>query len=162
MSHLLDEKDIKELRLQCRMGIILPALLFIIINVATVLFFVVQKMEIESSAIFLSLIGSALLTGLLSYLMNRKYWSDIKNCVKTYEIKTISGKEIKNDYEAGSGAIDGNMNAFYRYDLIIENTRYRVERELFENCVPGDEVVFFYGPKSRLMLQIELKKNIEL
>jgi len=49
------------------------------------------------------------------------------------------------------------MKEFTRYDLIIDNTKYRTDKELFDKCSVGDEVLFFYAPKSNYLLSIEKK-----
>ena len=96
--------------------------------------------------------------------MMNKYITDINNNEKTLEVKIIQTKELKKDYEAGSGgrlSIDGNMKAFNRYDIIIDNTRYRINEAFFEACREGDEVIFHIAPKSKHRLKIVLNKGTE-
>lgn len=147
MKASLTKKDLKELRYQCRMGYILPFMFFLISSIITM-------GDIKYISILL------VVAFLISYLMNHKYYSDISNNVKTSETKCISQKEFKTDYEAGSGNMstlphNDEMKAFIRYDLIIDHTRYRVEKNLFESCKEGDEVLFYYAPKSKYLLGIE-------
>jgi hypothetical protein len=99
----------------------------------------------------------------LCHLMNKKYYSDIRNNEKLSEKKIIQRKIDKTDYEAGSGNMttlphNNPMKEFTRYDLIIDNIKYRIDKELFDNCNDGDEVLFYYAPKSKYLLSIE-KKN---
>lgn len=164
MKHLLTNKDIKDLKYQCRMGIILPFLLLTILILVIFAIVYVKKIEFSNIIVLISIASSVIISIFLNIFMNRKYISDIKNGEKNYEVKIIQSKEKTKDTEAGSATIciKQKMNEFYRYDLIIENTRYRVEKELFESCENGDEIVFFTAPKSKYLLQIELKKNIRL
>jgi hypothetical protein len=164
MRHLLTDKDIKDLKYQCRMGIILPFLLLTISStiIASIVF--VNKIDFLNIIAIFSFAAALTTSLLLNIFMNRKYISDIKNGEKTYEVKIIQLKEKTKDFEAGSATIyiGQEMNEFYRYDLIIENTRYRVDKELFENCENGEEIVFFTAPKSKYLLQMELKKYTRL
>ncbi len=72
--------------------------------------------------------------------------------------------QVKKDYEAGSGgrlSSNGDMKAFNRYDIIIDNTRYRINEAFFEACHEGDEVIFHIAPKSKHRLKIVLNKDTE-
>ena len=92
--------------------------------------------------------------------MNRKYYQDIQNNQKVAVLKTLQRKTSKRDFEAGSGNMttlphNNPMNEFIRYDFIIDNTIYRVKKELFESCSDGDQVYFYIAPKSKFHLSIE-------
>jgi hypothetical protein len=166
MGIQLTEKDIKGLRYQCRMGYVLPAMIFIL---STFILGVIYELNFNTKTVGLNLeIGlliafvSLILALLISFQMNKKYYSDIRNNIKVYEKKIIQKKTYKKDYEAGSGNMtslphNNPMNEFIRYDLIIENTTYRVDKELFDKCSDEDEVLFFYAPKSKYLLSIEKK-----
>ncbi len=106
-------------------------------------------------------IYSLVVSVLLSYRMNYKYYIDIRNKEKIQEVKIIQKKETKKDWEAGSGTlyIGQEMNGFESMSIIVDNYRYRVNKEIYMNCKKGDEIFFNYGPKSKYMLGIELKKN---
>jgi len=164
MRHSLTDKDIKDLKYQCRMGVILPVLLLIISNMIIFSIVYINKIEYSNIMFLISVLITVAISVLLNLSMNRKYISDIRNGEKCFEIKNIQFKEKNKDFEAGSATlyIGQEMNEFYRYDLIIENTRYRVDKNLYENCENGDEIVFFIAPKSKFLLQMELKKNTNL
>ncbi len=106
-------------------------------------------------------IGIIIVSILLSYLMNNKYWKDIKNNEKIVEPKIIQNKESKKDYEAGSGTlyIEKEMNEFEAFSIIVENVRYRVDKGFFNNCEIGQKVYFNYGPKSKFLLGISLDES---
>ena len=160
----LTEKDIKELKYQCRMGYILPTMIFILgtsiggaiyeLNFNTNLDGLNLKMDL------LVALGFLILSFLAAYFMNKKYYSDIKNNEKIVETKIVQRKIGKKDYEAGSGNMttlphNNSMKEFIRYDLVVENTKYRIDKDLFDKCSSGDEVLFFYAPKSKFLLSIE-------
>lgn len=167
MRQPLTEKDIKEIRYQCRMGYLLPVLLLII---SSLIFFVsLLSKEIEFQIYLYFLIATAIILipiG-LSYLMNGKYLADIRNGEKEGETKTIQLKEKKKDFEAGSGCVTTSlllnitkeMKEFIRYDIVVENTRYQIDEEFYNNCNVDDEVVFYFAPKSRYLIEIGLKNN---
>ena len=162
----LTEKDIIDLKYQCRMGYILPSMIFIL---GTIIFGLIYELNYNSNAdgfnfnIDLIIAMVFLIISILdSYLMNYKYYVDIRNNEKVAETKTVQRKIDIKDFEAGSGNMttlphNNPMNEFIRYDLVIENTKYRVEKELFEKCSMGDEVLFFIAPKSNYLLSIEKK-----
>jgi len=163
----LTEKDIKDLKYQCRMGYILPFLIFILgsIIVGSIyeLNFTTNNNGLNFKIDFLISMVFAIISLLVSYIINKKYYSDLRNNEKESEIKIIQRKTEKKDYEAGSGNMttlphDNPMKEFIRYDFIIDYTNYRVDKELFELCSNGDEVLFFYAPKSKYLLSIEKKQ----
>ncbi len=166
MKHILTEKDIKELKYQCRMGYVIPLMLFIL---GTFIGGAIYELNFNTNSSGLNLkidlliaLGILIISFLVSHLMNNKLYSDIRNNEKISETKIIQKKSDKIDYEAGSGNMttlphNNPMKEFTRYDLIIDNTKYRIDKELFDKCSDGDEVLFFYAPKSKYLLSIEKK-----
>lgn len=164
MRSPLSANDIKELRYQCRMGYILPGMFFILgSTLFTAIVFnmteIFESENIEMTA--MSLVGFAVLSLALSYKMNWKYLFDIKNREKLIETKIIQKKESKRDYEAGSGTlyIGQEMNGYDSFSIVVENYRYRVDKDVFEHCTVGGEILFNYGPKSRYLINIEAGEN---
>lgn len=164
----LTEKDRKELKYQCRMGYILPPMLFVF---GTFIALALYESIVNSSLYELNLkIGTGIAFGVLilsiwvSYLMNNKYYSDLRNNEKVSKVKTIQWKTQKKDFVAGSGNAttlphNNAMKEFIRYNLIVENTKYRVDKTLYNQCSDGDKVLFFYAPKSMYLLGIEIKSK---
>ena len=163
MRTSLSQEDIKELRYQCRMGYIIPFFIFVLGSIFTVGFY---EFNINSghganhTADSIIVSGFLIISFLVGYSMNHKYYSDISNNVKVSETKTIQWKEFKTDFEAGSGNMttlphNNPMKEFIRYDFVIDNIKYRVEKELFESCSKGDQVLFYYAPISRYLISIE-------
>lgn len=155
----LTQADIKKLRYQSRMGYIIPFMFWVISIALVLLFGSEQTGEVIASGtplIVYAMLGFGILAIFISFLMNRKYWADIRNNRKKYTIKTVQWKEAKKDYEAGSGSlyIGQKMNAFMAYYLIIDNTRYRVEKPFFDDIKKGDTVYFEYAPVSGFRLNI--------
>ena len=164
MKQRLTEQDIKELRYQCRPGLVFPIMIIIIVPIFVLMIlngFDINYSKTDIGILILIIVSFSILIG---HLITRKYLSDIRNGIKEFEIKKIKRKESKLDYEAGSGTlyIGQDMKGFDSYSLIIDNYRYHVDKELFEDCKDGDEVIFFFGPLSRFRLSIELRKNTRL
>lgn len=166
MRKALTAQDIKDLKYQCRMGYIIPFFFFVLgtLIVSTIIYYLFnQESEgLNNYHMLLVFVAMFILSIFINFKMNGKYISDIKNYEKIIETKTIQRKESKNDVEAGSGNMttrphNNPMKEFKRYDLIIENTRYRIDKELFENCEDGGEVYFHIAPKSKFRLRIEAK-----
>ncbi len=168
MKHNLNTQDIDDLKYQCRMIYIVTSLFGIIgITISLMIYefeFNTTTNDFNFQIDLLIISAFILISFLLSQSLNRKYYEDISNNVKIAKTKLIQRKNAMTDYEAGSGQVkyksgDANkaMNEFARYELIIDNTRYLVTRELFELCKDGDEVIFFYASVSNYLLSIEKK-----
>ncbi len=163
MTKSLTQADIKELRHQCRMGYLLPVFLFVLLsNIALIIhhsfydFNEISFTELDG-IIILACIAFSIW---VSHRMNGKYYEDIRNNRKVAERKVLQRKQSKRDFEAGSGNMttrphNNPMNEFTRFDFIVDNTLYRVDKVLFENCSEGDLVSFYYAPKSKYLLSIE-------
>ncbi len=164
MRARLTDKDIKDLKYQCRMGYVIPILIFILGSVFSSsiyeLNFNPNSNEINTEIILLITFGIFLLSFFISYKMNWKYLSDIRNSEKEIEIKIIQKKEFKRDYEAGSGTlyIGQEMKGYDKFNIVVENYRYRVDENVFLNCNEGGEIIFNYAPISRYLINIEQKK----
>ncbi|MCU4157040.1 hypothetical protein J1N10_13705 [Carboxylicivirga sp. A043] len=161
MNHrTLTAKDIKELRYQCRMGYIIP---FFILLIGSAIVITLFELHLNQGAGFnygintIIVSALALLAVMISYLMNSKYYYDIRNNYKKAQVKVLERKVKKKDFEAGSGNVttmphNRTMNEFIRYDFIIDNTIYRVDERLYNACNNGDKVLFYYAPKSKYLL----------
>ncbi|MBT3422825.1 MAG: hypothetical protein HOA61_07550 [Bacteroidetes bacterium] len=165
MREKLTEKDIKDLRYQCRMGYVIPSMVFII---GTFISSAIYEINLNSKSnglntemILLFGLGFIVLSFIIGYKMNHTYLADIRYNEKVIETKTIQKKESKRDYEAGSGTlyIGQEMKGFDSFSIVVENYRYRVDKNLFMYCNEGDEVLFNYAPLSRYLINIELTKK---
>ncbi|WP_289053852.1 hypothetical protein [Carboxylicivirga marina] len=166
MRMKLSEQDIKDLKYQCRMGYIIPFFFFTIGSFAIsglVHFIMTEIKEPQGDFhIYITIAVVFSLSILINYLMNGKYKKDIQNGEKILEQKTIERKVSMIDAEAGSATVgdiphNRKMNTFIRYDLIIDNTKYRIDKNLFDMCNEGDKVYFHIAPISRFRIKIDLK-----
>ncbi len=161
MRKTLTKKDIKELQYQCRMGYIIPSMVFLIGTLIVTSIYETNfntRLAFNIQATLIIALLFAVLSFFISYIMNWKYLSDIRDKKKIIEPKVIQKKESKRDYEAGSGTlyIGQEMNGFDSFSIIVDNYRYRVEKDMFLKCNEGDEVYFNYGPTSKYLISIEL------
>jgi cell division protein FtsL len=158
----LSEKDRKELKFQCRAGYIFGVMIFFIGAVASAFFFKTAFME-ETNAEeiqigFIVILSSFFLSFLVGFLINRKYLADLRYNVKEIEPKVIERKKSKEDFEADiERPRSYRMTSYARYDLIIENTKYKVSKDFFDKCSEGDEVIFNIAPISGYLLGIDKK-----
>lgn len=161
MRKQLTESDLRELRYQCRMGIVLPILFLILSNMVLYLFLLQGHLKFDAP-VQITVLALVAVAFLIHILMNRKLILDIRNGEKVVEFKRVQLKEKKRDFEAGSGTLQSKMNEFEQYNLVIDNCVYRVDKEVFDRCETGEEVAFFIAPISKYQLQIDLKKNVGL
>jgi len=160
---LLTESDRKIIRRECRAGFVVPLLLFLTSMLSYIAFLVntADPMENVLRTSLIWIIVSLVVAVLIMFLMNRKYFADLREGEKFSELKTIQDKIQRTEYEAGSGVVGASameMKAFTRYDIVVDNTAYQVEVEQFLRCNKGDRITFHYASRSRLMLGFELKK----
>ncbi|NJK98393.1 MAG: hypothetical protein HC905_28875 [Bacteroidales bacterium] len=151
----LTKEDIKKLKYNCRPGIIISSIIYLIG------FFLIFGGFIESISenIFFSIMSLSILSITITFMLIRKSILDIRNGEKILELKTINQKEYKLDYEAGSGTLIGQeMKQIDIWYLIIDNHKYSVEKDLFDSAKNGDEIYFHIAPNSKELLKMELKK----
>ncbi len=140
----LEKLDRNELRYSSRVAYII-AFFFTVLSTAIAevclwVSFTDSKMQIPYAAhLIISICG--LMAGLLIlYLINRKYWMDLRDGRKSIIVKVIQEKEKKVDYEAGSGRRMGRMKAFKSHSIIVENIRYRIPEGLWIQLEEGGKV----------------------
>ncbi len=159
MKTKLTDEDIKILKYELRSGLLF-ALFFAVFGIAgTILYYADNDIN---SALFV-FVGTMVFCGMLYYLINRKKLTDISNKEKLLEIKTLEKKISRTDWEVGSGSVAKyqEMKPFDLYNFFIDGVKYTVEKELYEACDAGDELVFHIAPKSKHLLKIEKNnKNI--
>lgn len=160
MKRRLTEEDRKKLKYATRTGYIFGALLFIPFLAA----FLMSLFDIvDGMPDYLILIG-IFLSILIMWLINRKWWTDLKYNEKEVLKKIVARKESKEDYAAGSSIgfsftgkkskVYTGMKSYMEYSLIIENVRYKVEQELWDKVNENEEVEFHYAPKSKFLIGI--------
>jgi len=159
MKTKLTQEDIQKLNYQKRPAFLISGLIFIL----GVAISIMVNYENEEDYTLIMLFVTIVISPSVAYLMMGKYQKDISNKEKILEVKTIQKKESITDYEAGSGKITDvfakDMKTFDNYSIIIDNTRFRVDKDFYEACNAGDEVSFHIAPKSKHRLTMELNKN---
>jgi len=159
----MNDADRKLIQYQCRAGFVVPSLLFfssLLVSFA----FLVNKKSLNSDKEFVFIIWlliSLVAAILISFIMNRKYYQDLRFGEKECKKKIIQNTIQRTEYEAGSGVVGHSameMKAFTRYDIIVENIAYQVEVDFYLHSKKGDAVLFYYASKSRFLLGFELEK----
>ncbi|MEE4198210.1 MAG: hypothetical protein V2I54_11235 [Bacteroidales bacterium] len=161
MKRKLTPQDRKKLKASARVGFIISFLMFLVSLAPWIISILENK---EGFLIYLTPIG-ILMSVIILWLANRKFWSDLRAGEKDVLIKTIDKKVAQEDYEAGSSAgfsTNGKKSAFYKemnaftnYAIIVENVKYRVDKELWDRVEEKDKVEFHFAPKSRELLAIK-------
>lgn len=160
MKRKLTEKDRKILKYSTRTGYVFGAFIFI----PSVSAYILAKIDIvETTPGYLFLFG-ILLCILIVWLVNRKWWIDLRDNEKEVVKKIVDKKESKEEYAAGSSigfSTTGKKSRFYTgqksyidYSVIVENVRYKIDKKNWEKVKESDEIEFHYAPKSKFLLYI--------
>lgn len=157
MRRSLTIKDKKDLRNQCRLGFSISLLFFILSTIIGVTIYALASdlnlNTLNTRITLLISFGTLTFSIILFFLINHKYYKDLLYNEKIQELKTLINKSETIDY-----ATVGMSRAYInRYEFIIDNTKFRVEQELFESCSVGDKLIINYAPKSKYLLSIEKK-----
>lgn len=163
----LSSEDIKELKYEKRFGFIFPAMIIALAVLLNTLYFLTVQ---EPNMICAILINSAvlLLSLLLNYKMNHKLNMDLREGIKIPKRAKVQDKENIISSEAGSGMLHipilgdlfpklwgQKMRKTEGYFLILNNARYEVDQNLYEEVTVGDEVNIYYAENSNSQLGIE-------
>ncbi|HSH53313.1 MAG TPA: hypothetical protein VK982_16420 [Bacteroidales bacterium] len=164
MKRKLTIQDRKKLKASTRVGFII-SFLFFFLSLAPWIVAIIKNDE--GNLKYLTPVG-ILMSVIILWIANRKFWSDLRTGEKDVLIKTIDKKTAQKDYEAGSSAgfsTNGKKSAFYKemnsftnYAIIVENVKYRVEKELWERVEEKDKIEFHFAPKSRELLTINKRE----
>ena len=99
-------------------------------------------------------IGTLTFSILLNFLINHRYYADLRNNQKVQIIKTLMSKSKSIDSAAGRA--NGLTKAYInRFEFCVDDIKFRVDKELFESCSEGDKLIFNYAAKSEYLLGIE-------
>lgn len=160
MKKDLSAKDIKKIKYSCRAAMVFAPFI-IIISILFALGF-----SLHDGKSFIGYYGPYLLAiifiaSLIFYLINRSCYLDLKSGYKILEEKIIQKKEMKKDFEAGSGTqyFGQKMKSFNSYSFIIENTRYKVEKETFESFNEGDTIIFEITSHRKHLLNMKANRK---
>lgn len=162
INRALSVTDIKEIRNQCKMGISLSFLVFILTSIVGVTIyesvFDLNPNGLNTEMTIAITAGALILSVVLNLLINHKYYQDLKIREKIRVVKILTSKCKTNDYAAGGRCMTNTFNE--RYEFVVDDIKFSVDKELFERCSEGDTLIFNYALKSRYLLNIEKSKQI--
>ncbi len=87
----------------------------------------------------------------LFFIINWKYYSDIRTNEKIQLKKILQDKKIIKDYYKNTVS--------RKFTFIVDDINITVTQELFDSCNKGDSLIFNYAPKSKFLLGIEKSRN---
>lgn len=164
----LTEADRKEIKQMTRIGFVLPGFILCFTAIINLLFILDQNKHTDFLTLILIDVGIIISSFGISYLMNRKYYKDLKIGIKRIRFEEVQDKENKTSYEAGSGALhrpflgklfpklwSQEMKPDYLVYLIINHTRYEIKKTLYDKVNNGDIVEMHYSEFSNTLLTIE-------
>ncbi|MDX8337689.1 hypothetical protein SLH46_00750 [Draconibacterium sp. IB214405] len=161
MHRGLTKNDKKNLRNQCKMGMGLSLLVFVF---ATIIGVTIYELFIDSDPNGLNIkmtgliaIGTFSSSVLLNLLICNKYYRDLQFNEKVQVVKTLVNKSKSTIYHAS--APGSNISKAYteKFEFVVEGIKFNVDKELFEYCAEGDQLIFNYAPKSEYLLSVEKK-----
>ena len=168
----LTKKDIKTIKYERRPGIVFPAIILTFGGIINLIYIESGRFNINWTLIFIIDIGIIAFSVLLSYFMTQKYNKDLKSGIRKIKIEKVDRKEKQTIYEAGSGTLNTpilgdlfpklwgqEMKPKHKLNLIINNSRYKVDKLIYDKIQSGDLVEMHYSEFSEILLNIELKEN---
>lgn len=155
----LTKNDKKNLRNQCKMGLSLSLLVFVF---ATIIGVMIYELAIDSDPNGLNIkmavliaIGAFFISVLLNLMIGYKYYRDLQFNEKVQVVKTLMSKSNTDVYHA-SAPRSGISKAYNeKFEFVVDDVKFDVDKELFERCAEGDQLIFNYAPKSEFLLSIE-------
>ncbi len=151
MRRSLSEQDIHIMKNQCSMGYFISFALFVLGTVAGITIYE-SYVEINPNRIDYQMdiiigIGVLIFSMLILLGINWKYFADIRNNEKIQIIKILQDKNYTTEYYRSF--VTG------KYNFVVENITFEVEKQLYETCSEKDKLIFYYAPKSKFLLGIE-------
>lgn len=160
MHRGLTKTDRQDLRNQCKMGLGLSILVFVLTTIVVMIvyksYFDLNPNALNTKMVISISIGTLIFSIILNFLINRKYYQDLQFNEKIQVTKTLMSKCKTTDYIASSGK---NMTKAYieKFEFVVDDIKFNVDKELFECCTEGDKLIFNYALKSQYLLSIEKK-----
>ena len=157
MKKNLTKTDVQVLRSRCSLGYFIAFAIFILgefIGITIYESFIDAKPGVVNYQMAL-VIGVALL--LLSvitlFILNRKYFIDLRNNEKIQILKTLQNKNSTTDYYKNT--------ITRRLYFEVDNVQLEVDKNMYESCESGDKLTLNYAPKSKLLLGFEKYKSTQ-
>jgi hypothetical protein len=93
---------------------------------------------------------------LLSFFLLRKPLKDIASGEKKMVQRIITKKEKIVSEEAGSGTLylGQKMKKVDVYAIIVDHTRYKIDKEVFDKCEEGGTIGFHYTIPGNWLIRI--------
>lgn len=164
----LTEKDKQAIRLEKRIGFVFGIIVIMAGIIALFLISYYRDFSWPALSVMLASFLVAATAIFVAARMNRKYNRDLKEDKRVAKTGVVQLKEEAVDYEAGSGVLyipilgdlfpklwGQKMSKLQKYNLIIDNHRFTVAKELFDSIEEGDEVTMYYPACSDTLLGIE-------
>jgi hypothetical protein len=158
MRKRLTEKNRKDIKNQCKMGLVISLMVFMIASIIGVtvyeLMFDLDSTTLNTKMAISIVIGVLFFAVLLNFLINYKYYSDLRNNEKLLLTKKLTRKSKLIDPMDFKGA---NLSKGYikRFEFIVDNVKFIVDEKLYKSCADGDKLIFSYALKSKYLLDIE-------
>lgn len=162
MRKNLTEKNRKDIKNQCKMGLSISLMVFFLASFIGItvyeLMFDSDNTALNTKMAILIVVGVLFFAVLLSFLINYKYYSDLRNNEKLLLIKKLTSKSKSIEPISFKGA---NLSKSYlnRFEFIVDNTKFLVDEELYKSCIERDKLTFSYALKSKYLLDIEKVKT---
>ncbi|MCK3686187.1 hypothetical protein [Maribellus sp. YY47] len=155
----LSKTDRKVLRNRCQTGLGFSILVFVFTTILGVtiyeLIFDLNPDAINTKMVIFISIGTLIFSGTLNFLINHKYYRDLQFNEKIQVPKTLTGKSKTVDYVYSTlDTSSPNANTI-RFEFLVDDIKFNVDKELFEQCADGDKLIFNYALKSQYLLSIE-------
>ncbi len=169
MRNKLSDADKTKIKYQMRGPKVMALLIITFAAFYSFFYFVIPDFQISIYYFLLIDLVVFLIAWMVYHFGTRKYFLDLQEDYKLVKIDTVQRKEAFISHETGSGTLFipvlGNlfpklfsikMKSGNRYYLIISNTRYRVEEELYNAVTEADQVELHYTAASHFRLSINV------
>lgn len=162
MRKNLTEKNRTDIKNQCKMGLSISLMAFVFVALIGITIYEIifdsDSTALNTKMAISIVVGALLFAVLLNFLINHKYYSDLRNNEKVLQTKQLTSKLMSIEPNAFKEA---NLSKGYvnRFEFIVDNTKFLVDEELYESCIEGDKLIFSYALKSNYLLDIEKVKK---
>ena len=161
----LSKSDKQFITYQMRPGIMIAALIFAAGGFYNIFYFAIPDFQVSNIFILSFDVFIVLLSLFIWSRINRKYREDLEADTKIVKKGTVQKKDSYTSYETGSASIhipilgdlfpklfSIKMRSTDRYYLIINNTRMRVSKEVYQNTTVGDTLDLYYTAVSDMRI----------
>ena len=165
MTEKLTDKDRKVLKYERRIGFVFSGLIVCFGGLFNLLYFVLNKTELDYLMVYLIDLGILLLAYFVCNRINLKVNRDLKDNTKELLKKRVDKKIEDKSYEAGSGAlflpILGNlfpklwgqkMRETRKYYLFTSDTKYEVDKVVYDDLKKDTDFYVHFAKHSETVL----------